>query len=370
MKIAIKSVNSRLQLVFQYQKQRYYLSMGLPDTAVSRRLAELKAAEIEKDILLERFEGLDKYRRTSAEKQPINADGRSKKTEKTDIRQLWSAFVDHQRRSLSPSTMKVYRSHTNSLERMPLAIGLSTPSKLRDWVINNHANSSAKRLFTALNACCKWAVSQGDIAHNPLDGLTIKADTKDEYDIQAFTGEERDHLLATMKDHLYWGYYYRLIGFLFFTGCRPSEAIALTWGDVASSMQALTFHCAAVFGEEGRLAVKNGLKRRSSRTIRINDQVRFFLGDRPSNSQDLFVFPSPNGKIINTRNLAKRTWQPALEVAGIERKKLYQTRHTFITLALAAGISPQDVAKYVGNSTKMIHENYASTSRELNIPRL
>jgi integrase len=267
--------------------------------------------------------------------------------------------------------MKVYRSYTNSIERIPEAIGLDTPAQLKDWILDNHAHNSGRRLMVALNACCKWAVERGELLSNPLAGWTIKAEPKGDYDIDSFTAEERDRLLATIKEHPYWCYYYRLIGFLFFTGCRPSEAIALTWGDATNSGQSLTFRSAAVFGEDGRLEIKAGLKQKTSRTIKINEQVRFFVGAMPDGqSKTDLVFPSPSGKIVNTRNLAKRTWFPALEAANIERKKLYQTRHTFITLALAAGISPQDVARYVGNSTKIIYENYASNSRELEIPEL
>jgi integrase len=359
--------NGSLRLVFQLKGQRYYLYLGLLDNATNRRLAELKAAEIEKDILLERFEGIEKYKRSP---DVANRTIPAKKT-KVDLKCLWEKFVDHQRKTLSPSTMLIYRSHTSSIGKIPESIGLETPALLRDWIADNHANSNGRRLWVSLNACCKWAVERGELSSNPLAGWTIKSEPKAEFDIDAFTASERDRLLATIKANPYWCYYYRLIGFLFFTGCRPSEAIALTWGDISSSMQSLTFRSAAIFGEEGRLEIKQGLKRKATRTIKINDQVRFFIGDRPEGqSKSDLVFPSPLGKVVNTRNLSKRTWLPALESAGIERKKLYQTRHTFITLALAAGISPQDVAKYVGNSTKIIHENYASTSRELEIPEL
>jgi integrase len=366
-KIKVGVSNGSLRLVFQLKGQRYYLYLGLLDNATNRRLAELKAAEIEKDILLERFDGIDKYRHSPS---IINREVPVKKT-KIDLKCLWEKFVDHQRKARSPSTMKVYRSYTNSIERIPESIGLDTPALLKDWILDNHAHNSGRRLMVALNACCKWGLDRGELLSNPLAGWTIKAEPKGDYDIDSFTAEERDRLLATIKEHPYWCYYYRLIGFLFFTGCRPSEAIALTWGDITNSGQSLTFRSAAVFGEDGRLEIKAGLKQKTSRTIKINEQVRFFISAMPEGhcKADL-VFPSPSGKIVNTRNLAKRTWFPALESASIERKKLYQTRHTFITLALAAGISPQDVARYVGNSTKIIYENYASNSRELEIPEL
>ena len=64
--VVIISSHNRLQLRFSFGGKRRYLSMGLPDTSINRRLAELKAAEIEKDILYERFDTtLQKYKAIS-----------------------------------------------------------------------------------------------------------------------------------------------------------------------------------------------------------------------------------------------------------------------------------------------------------------
>ncbi|BAU10282.1 phage integrase [Leptolyngbya sp. NIES-3755] len=61
--VKVKSSNGRLQLVFSYGGKRHYLSTGLVDTATNQRLAQLKASEIEKDILYERFDPtLEKYK--------------------------------------------------------------------------------------------------------------------------------------------------------------------------------------------------------------------------------------------------------------------------------------------------------------------
>ncbi len=65
--VQVKSSNSRLQLVFSFGGKRHYLSTGYPDTPQYRKLAQMKATEIEKDILYERFdETLAKYKPKSA----------------------------------------------------------------------------------------------------------------------------------------------------------------------------------------------------------------------------------------------------------------------------------------------------------------
>ncbi|HEY9598081.1 MAG TPA: DUF3596 domain-containing protein, partial [Cyanophyceae cyanobacterium] len=65
--VSILSSNGRLQLRFSYGGKRHYLSTGLADIPANRKLAELKASEMEKDILYERFdETLEKYQPKSA----------------------------------------------------------------------------------------------------------------------------------------------------------------------------------------------------------------------------------------------------------------------------------------------------------------
>lgn len=51
-----KNSNGRLQLVFSYGSRRHYLSTGLADTAVNRRVADFKATLIEEDIFHEPFD--------------------------------------------------------------------------------------------------------------------------------------------------------------------------------------------------------------------------------------------------------------------------------------------------------------------------
>ena len=49
--------------VCSWQGQRYYLSLGVPDTAINRKAAEQKARQIELDFVSGNFDPtLDKYR--------------------------------------------------------------------------------------------------------------------------------------------------------------------------------------------------------------------------------------------------------------------------------------------------------------------
>ena len=46
----------------------------------------------------------------------------------------------------------------------------------------------------------------------------------------------------------------------------------------------------------------------------------------------------------------------------------YNTRHTFITMALEAKVSIPQLAKWVGNSPEVIMKHYAGTLRQVQVP--
>jgi integrase len=81
------------------------------------------------------------------------------------------------------------------------------------------------------------------------------------------------------------------------------------------------------------------------------------------------VFPSPKNKPIDINNFRNRTWSTVLKGLKIEYRKLYQTRHTFITYALETGkLDAKDVARLVGNSPEVIYKHYAGKKRKLEVP--
>src|SRR5690554_509702 len=69
---------------------------------------------------------------------------------------------------------------------------------------------------------------------------------------------------------------------------------------------------------------------------------------KPNNT---FVFTNRVGNPLNHNNVTKRVWYPLLDELGLKRRNPYQTRHTAATLWLAAGESPEWIARQMGHST-------------------
>lgn len=79
----------------------------------------------------------------------------------------------------------------------------------------------------------------------------------------------------------------------------------------------------------------------------------------PEPGQD-YVFTGPEGGLLNMNFLRDRVWYPTLAKAGLSRRTMYQTRHTFASNALAAGEAASWVARMLGHaSPEMLFSVYA-----------
>ena len=111
----------------------------------------------------------------------------------------------------------------------------------------------------------------------------------------------------------------------FWTGTRPSEAIALRCGDVDLSNRRIRIQRSRVLGEDGR--PKTG---RSERDVIVHEGLkavlRAHIPRRPA--PDDFVFTKPGGTPIDEANFQRRMWHPAPRALRIRPRPFYNCRHT------------------------------------------
>ena len=148
-------------------------------------------------------------------------------------------------------------------------------------------------------------------------------------------------------------------------GVRPREALALTWGNLPtlyddttpetypalSSVQALTmversrWTVGPVKTQSGRRLIP--LPTTSEAVFRLQRQrVR-------SSGPDDFIFPNAAGSHQNP-DTSNKAWQRTLKRHGLPPVKLYATRHSRVTVLLAAGIHRKVVAERHGHSSRSV----------------
>jgi integrase len=153
------------------------------------------------------------------------------------------------------------------------------------------------------------------------------------------------------------------------TGARPNELAALRWGDVDGG-RGVRPHPGGPLSREGgppktassvrdidlSPPVVDALK--AQKAQQASERLKAGRG-APEPGQD-YVFTGPESGLLNVNALRDRTWYPTLTKAGLRRRIMYQTRHTFASNALAAGEAPSWVAAMLGHaSPEMLFSVYA-----------
>lgn len=142
------------------------------------------------------------------------------------------------------------------------------------------------------------------------------------------------------------GTYGPLIVFACATGLRPQEWRALEWRDIDLNRREL--RVARTIRDEKIEAA--GKTDGSLRTVSLPQNSMDALATLPRPIGGGLIFPAPEGGVWNPTNYRERVWRPALLAAGLEYRALDNTRHTFATLALAAGAPINDVSKQMGHT--------------------
>lgn len=142
------------------------------------------------------------------------------------------------------------------------------------------------------------------------------------------------------------------------TGVRPEEAFGANWADV--DLEARTFTVQRAYAK-GRLKPYPKTVR-SRRKIPLRGKVVEALELLPR-TEDV-LFPAPGGGRVDVNNIRSRTWAPAFEAAGVERRRIYDMRHTFATWSLAANMSIFTLARRMGTSVAMIDRTYGHLAHD------
>lgn len=377
--VGIEVFQGRLRLRLPrslYDGKQKYLTLGLDNTPQNRKFAEAKAKDMEADIASERFDPtLNQYRsKTKAIDNVVPF-------ERTKLGELWDRYIQGRERECSPSTLyKSFAQYTRYVEKLPTH-DLRKAQEIKDWIVSNIPAESAKRLLTRLAACCREAVQAGLIPENPFEAMAAEVkilQCKGE-DIEPFSVEERDLILEAFRTNQYCSryarvkhsHYYPYIWFQFYTGCRDSEAIGLTWNCILEGFTHIEFKQAAVQTKDG-IQLKQGGKTQEKRFFPCNEQMKAFLVElKPNHAKPTdLVFPSPTGTFIDVGKFGSRVWKPVINGLGIKYRSPYNTRHTFITLCLEKGVDAKDVARLCGNSAVVIYEHYAGKMRSVSVPKL
>ncbi|WP_335953726.1 site-specific integrase [Acinetobacter higginsii] len=204
------------------------------------------------------------------------------------------------------------------------------------------------------------AIENKYISENPLENIRNK---KVQVDIpDPFSRKEMNALLDWLKTNLtgddilyYW--YFELA---FWSGCRPSELIALKESDFDFFSGMFKVNKSRVRGVE-----KNVTKTHTARDVCLNprskkaaQQLIKYKKDRDIRSKYLMICPETGEPFFNEKPPRNRLVN-AMKACGIRHRPAYNARHTYATMMLMDGLNPVFVSNQMGHSLQMMMKRYA-----------
>lgn len=239
------------------------------------------------------------------------------------------------------------------------------------------------RYLTVLQAVFALAVKNGLIDNNPADRRHLNMPKKTKREIEIFTKEEVNHIIAALKDeHLQ---IQAVIYLDLFTGMRRGELVALKFSDIDFKNQKITIQRAA-YKEKGKPAAVKAPKDNETRTIDINDNCIALLkamkaakiesaqrlGTKWAGNGEDWVFTQWNGEMMNPQTPTKQ-FSKFLAKNGIKHCKFHALRHTHATLMLAASHDLMAVKERLGHSsieTTQIYLHYIDSAGKKALEKL
>ena len=171
-------------------------------------------------------------------------------------------------------------------------------------------------------------------------------------------------------------WYYPIFAVWLGTGLRNAELIGLTWDCVRLEEGELLI--SKTLRRDGVYTHKRqwgGTKTGKSRVVPLRDDLVALLMEHQQqmaglglNTRDGLVFltPKTHGHLYDSG--LERVWKRSQRRVGIQPRRLYAQRHSFLSHALAMGNSPADLAAVAGHRTEQLLNTYAKPTGKVVMP--
>lgn len=207
-----------------------------------------------------------------------------------------------------------------------------------------------------LRGVFQTAIEQKYIRENPMDSIKNKKIQIDMPD--PFSRDEMTALLNWLnhnlkdKDHFYYWYF----ELAFWSGCRPSELIALRWSAIDWFNGTMRISKSRVRGTE-----KSVTKTHVVRDVYLNDrstQALTALQELKLSNDYVMICPETGEPFFNEKPPRIRLVD-AMKACQVRHRPAYNARHTYATMLLMDGVNPVFVADQLGHSLQMLIKRYA-----------
>jgi integrase len=211
--------------------------------------------------------------------------------------------------------------------------------------IDHYSFEHKTKLRGILSSILKFGEKYFDLTNNmkKVDNFRNLEKPKE---MQFWTTEEFNKFISKIDDIQYKAFF----SFLYLTGCRKGEALALNWNDIDFKNNTVSFNKSITRKVEGFAWKITTLKNiYSKRTIALPsnliDLLILFSKSNPLSSEFIFCGDRPFPEQTLTRKFEK-----FIRLAEIKRIRIHDLRHSHASYLISEGISIVAVAKRLGHS--------------------
>ncbi|MEH2211403.1 tyrosine-type recombinase/integrase [Nostoc sp.] len=371
---------------------------GLSDTPENYTLLESKCLQIHLDFLNGCFDptlvkyGIGKERPQLAIVPPAKKE--------MGLLELYDKYVEYREKDTALNTLRFLRkTFRNAIEQAINTVGEDALA-IRNWLVSNKSNWTAKETIRNLGKAYKLGIKHGFSSLNPFEDMAEelskssaknRLDDDHEADDEEIFSQELSYSIEEMEAIINYVYdkkpkYAQLIEFLFLSGCRISEAIAIKWSDIKWERECI------VISRQWSSVGKCFVPLKGTSHLPEHKQYRIFpmpKEDRlwklmkaitkKENKYDV-VFPSERGMPL-FRETIHQHWRggtgtsrikcaviPELIKQGKVSKYLsiHHTRHTFSCIQQNVyGIDQRVVASWCGHHPEVNDKHYWEANRRI-----
>jgi integrase len=233
-----------------------------------------------------------------------------------------------------------------ALKHSDVLTALASRPDLSGKTVNNRVS--------VLREALALAVLDRMLASNPV--AEIASAKWQRLPVDPFTAEEVDAIVDHMARH-YPPEVAEYTTFKFFTGLRTGESFGLRWPNVDLASEHIVVRESVVGGVE-KPSTKTNVARlvflnsRALAAVKAQKPRTFIAGEH--------VFHDPrDGARWGGEPKFRWYWVPTLKRLGIRHRPPYNTRHTYATMMLMAGMRPAFCARQMGHSVEVFLRAYA-----------
>lgn len=213
----------------------------------------------------------------------------------------------------------------------------------RNELINSDYSTKTKNdTITFVRSVLSFASTVYGVPNNYIVLKRIKKTSEEELaEMDIWTPEEFSQVLQYVKDPLYATFF----KFLFWTGCRRGEAIALQKCHVHDSKVYIC--CSQRTAEDGLRPTKTKQKRWITLDRQLTSDIRALID---SNSDSEYVFSDTKHRCLSP-TMIEHQFKQAIRESGVRPIRIHDLRHSHASWLINNGVNIVAVSKRLGHAT-------------------